>query len=49
MFLLLPSITDIIAVFRRQQRFFLLFLLAAEKSPLSILTVKCRALLTLIS
>ena len=37
------------SIFRRQQRFFPLFLLAAAKSALSILTVKCRVLLTLTS
>ena len=45
----LASITDVMSIFRRQQRFFPLFLLTAAKSALSILTVKCRVLLTLIS
>ena len=34
------------SIFRRQLRFFPLFLLAAAKSALSFLTVKCRVLLT---
>jgi len=34
------SITDVISIFRRQQRFFLLFLLTAAKSVLSRLTGK---------
>jgi len=42
----LASITDVMSIFRRQQRFFPLFLLAAAKSALSILTVKCHVLLT---
>jgi len=37
------------SIFRGQQRFYLMFLLAAAKSALSILTVKCGVLLTLIS
>jgi len=45
----LASISDVMSIFRRRQRFFPLFLLAAVKSALSILTVKCRVLLTLIS
>jgi len=42
----LASITDIVPIFRRQRRFFLLFLLAAVKSALSILTVTCHVFLT---
>ena len=45
----LASITEVTSIFGRQQVFFPLFLLAAAKSAFSILTVKCGALLTLIS
>ena len=38
----LASISDIMSIFRRQQRFYPLFLLATAKSALTILTVKCR-------
>ena len=41
-------IADVMSVFRRWQRFFLLFLLATAKLALSILTVEYRVLLTLI-
>jgi len=43
---LLASITDVMSFFRKQQRFFPLFLLAAAKSVLRILTVKYHVLLT---
>jgi len=45
----LASITDVMSIFRRQKRFVPLFLLAAAKSALSILTVKYRVLLTSLS
>jgi len=38
----LASITDVMSIFRRQPKFFMLFLLAAAKSALSILRVKYR-------
>ena len=40
---------DVTSIFGRQQRFFPLFLLAAAKSALSILTVRYRVLLTSLS
>jgi len=45
----LASITDVMSIFRRQQGFFPLFLLAAAKSALRNLTVKCRVFLTSLS
>jgi len=46
MFVFVDMITDVMFIFRRQQRFFPLFLLTAAKSALSSLTVKYRVLLT---
>ena len=40
MLLFVGIITDVMPIFRRQQRFFPQFLLSAAKSALSILTVK---------
>ena len=45
----LASINNVMSIFTRQQGFFQLFLLAAAKSALRNLTVKCRVLLTSLS